>query len=302
MKILVTGALGFIGSNLTERLVRDGHEVTALDNFHTGSEENVSSVKEKIKILRLSSGEIGKAGAGFDAVFHQGVYSSSPMYKENPSLTARVLEEWIAVLEYARRNEGTRLVFASSSSLYNGHRPPHREDMDIKVTDFYTEGRYAMERVARLYEDFYGVHSVGLRYFSVYGPHERSKGKYANLVTQFLWEMKAGREPLILGDGSQTRDFVYVDDVVEANLAALSYGKHGIFNVGTGRSTSLNDVVAMLNRKLGTSIAPRREANRIKNYVAHTQADTSKAASELGFRASVALEDGVGRLIEYYSR
>ncbi len=302
MEILVTGAFGFIGSNLAERLVRDGHSVTALDNFHTGKEENLSSVEGKVKVLRMSSGEIAKAPGRFDAIIHQGVYSSSPMYKENPALTAKVLEEWIAVLEYVRKNDRTKLVFASSSSLYNGQAPPHREDMEIKVTDFYTEGRYAMERISHLYSDLYGIPSVGLRYFSVYGPHERSKGKYANLITQFLWEMKAGKQPVILGDGSQTRDFVYVGDVVEANLAALSYGKHEIFNVGTGNSTSLNDVVALLNRKLGTKITPKYEQNKIRNYVAHTQADTRKAASELKFKAKVSLEEGAGRIIEYYSR
>ncbi len=302
MRILVTGALGFIGSNLTERLVAEGHEVTALDNLHTGKEENVSAVKSKIKILKMSSGEIAKAGSGFDAIFHQGVYSSSPMYKENPLLTAKVLEEWIAVLEYVRKNDRTKLVFASSSSLYNGQEPPHREDMDIKVTDFYTEGRYAMERLSHLYSDLYGVRSVGLRYFSVYGPHERSKGKYANLVTQFLWDLKAGKRPVILGDGTQTRDFVYVGDVVEANLAAVRYDKHDIFNVGTGMSTSLNDVMAMLNKKLGIDVKPVYEPNRIKNYVAHTKADTSKAATMLKFKARVRLEEGADRIIEYYSR
>ncbi len=302
MKILVTGALGFIGSNLTERLVAEGHDVTALDNLHTGKEENVSSVRPKIKILKMSSGEIAKAGTGFDAIFHEGVYSSSPMYKENPALTAKVLEEWIAILDYVRKNDRTKLVFASSSSLYNGQQPPHREDMDIKVTDFYTEGRYAMERISHLYNDLYGIKSVGLRYFSVYGPHERSKGKYANLITQFLWDMKAGKPPVILGDGTQSRDFIYVGDVVEANLAAMRYEKHDIFNVGTGMNTSLNDVMALLNKKLGTSIKARYEPNKIKNYVAHTKADTSKAATMLKFQARVRLEEGADRIIEYYSR
>jgi UDP-glucose 4-epimerase len=300
MKILVTGALGFIGSNITERLVRDGHEVTALDNLHTGNEENVSAVRDSIKVVRMNSGDIGRLGEKFDAVFHEGVYSSSPMYKEDPGLTSKALGEWISVLEYARKSD-CRLVFASSSSLYNGNPPPHREDMEIKVTDFYTEARYAMERLARLYSDLYSVRSVGLRYFSVYGPHERSKGRFANLITQFLWEMQAGRQPMILGDGSQTRDFVYVSDVVEANMLALGYGKHDIFNVGTGRSSALNDIIAILNRKLGKSIEARYEPNKIKNYVQHTEADTSKSSSLLKFRAKVSLEDGVGLLLRHYS-
>ncbi len=299
MKILVTGALGFIGSNITERLVREGHEVTALDNLHTGSEENVSSVKNKIKIVKASSGDIAKMDERFDAILHQGVYSSSPMYKDNPHLVSKALDEWISILEYARKND-TKLVFASSSSLYNGNNPPHKEDMPILVKDYYTEARYAMERMAKLYSDLYGVQSVGLRYFSVYGPHEKSKGKYANLITQFLWEMKAGKQPVILGDGKQTRDFVYVDDVVEANLLALNHKKHDIFNVGTGKSVTLTDMAALLGKKLNSPIKPKYEPNRIKNYVQHTLADTKKAESLLGFKANVSLEDGIGRLIKFY--
>lgn len=299
MKILVTGALGFIGSNITERLVKEGHEVTALDNLHTGSEENISSVKNKIKIIKTGAGDIAKLDECFDAVLHQGIYSSSPMYKENPHLTAKAIDEWISILEYARKNN-TKLVFASSSSLYNGNNPPHKEDMPILVKDYYTEARYAMERLAKLYSDLYGVQSVGLRYFSAYGPHEKSKGKYANLITQFLWEMKAGRQPVILGDGKQTRDFVYVDDVVEANMLALNYKKHDIFNVGTGKSVTLTDMNALLAKQLGKDIKPKYEPNRIKNYVQHTLADTNKAASLLGFRANVSLEEGIGRLIKFY--
>lgn len=300
MKILVTGALGFIGSNITERLVADGHEVVALDNLHTGSEANVSAVKDRIRIVKKNSGDISSLGENFDAILHQGVYSSSPMYKQNPLLTSKVLEEWISILEYVRKNP-CRLVFASSSSLYNGHEPPHREDMDIRITDFYTEGRYAMERLAILYSDLYGVKSVGLRYFSVYGPHEKSKGKYANLITQFLWDIQAGRSPLVLGDGTQSRDFIYVSDVVEANVKALSYGGSDIFNVGTGKSTSLNDVIEILNSKLGKSAKAEYEPNRIKNYVAHTQSDTKKAAALLKFEAKVPLENGVDRIISHYS-
>ena len=300
MKILVTGALGFIGSNLTEKLVIDGHEVVALDNHHTGNEANVAKIKDKIKLVKSNSGEISKLSEKFDVIFHQGVYSSSPMYKENPLLTAKVLEEMISILEYVRKNDSCKLVFASSSSLYNGNNPPHKEDMDIKVTDFYTEGRYAMERLARLYSDLYCVKSVGLRYFSVYGPGEKFKGKYANLITQFLWDLKAGNSPIVLGDGTQSRDFIYVEDVVNANLAALNYSKHDIFNVGTGNGVSLNDVISFLNKKLGTTIKAKYEPNNIKNYVAHTKADMSKSNSLLKFNSKVSLDDGLDRIINYY--
>lgn len=299
MKILVTGAMGFIGSNITERLVRDNHEVTCLDNLHTGTEDNIAPFRGKVKVVRKSSGEIQSLGEKFDAIIHDGIYSSSPMYKEDPHLTAKVIDEWVSVLEFVRKNP-CRLVYASSSSLYNGNAPPHHEGMDIKATDFYTEGRFSMERVARLYSEFYGVKSVGLRYFSVYGKNERAKGKYANLVTQFLWDMQAGKAPVILGDGKQTRDFVNVDDVVNANMLALRYEATDVFNVGTGRSVSLNEVVALLNMKLKTGIAAEYRENKIKNYVAHTKADTKKAEMKLGFRAKIALEQGIDRLIEHY--
>ena len=299
MKILVTGGLGFIGSNLAERLLNEGHDVSVLDNLHTGNKDNVQSIKDRISIFEMDSGDIEKTGEKYDVIFHQGVYSSSPMYKKNPHLTAKAVDEWISILEYAKANN-SKIVFACSSSVYNGQEPPHREDMEIKVTDYYTEARYAMERLAKLYNDLYGVHSVGLRYFSCYGPHESSKKTYANLITQFLWDMKKDQRPVIFGDGSQTRDFTYVDDVVEANIKALAYDKFGIFNVGNGRSASLNDVVKILNEKLGKNIEPVYQENKIKNYVQHTLADTSKAEQELGFKAKTSLEQGIEKLIGCY--
>ncbi len=300
MKILVTGALGFIGSNITERLVRDGHEVTALDNLHTGNEENVASVKDRIRIVKADSGQIAELGGKYDVILHQGIYSSSPMYKENRHLTSKVVSEMVNILEYAKEN-GSKIVFASSSSVYNQNEPPHREDMDIKVLDFYTEARFPLERLANLYNQFYGVKTIGLRYFSCYGPHERYKGKYANLITQFLWSLQKDEPPEIFGDGSQTRDFTYVDDIVEANILAMNSDiGFGIYNVGTGTATSMKDMYELLRSKMGKSIEARYVENRVKNYVQHTQADTTKAEKELGFRAKVALSDGIGRLIEHY--
>jgi len=300
MKVLVTGALGFIGSNIVERLVKEGHAVTALDSMHTGSEENVLAVKDKIKIVKADSGELAKTGEKYDIIIHEGTSSSSPMYKNDPHLVAKAIDDWISILEYAKANK-TRIVWAATSSVYSGHAPLHREDMDVKVTDFYTEARYEMERLAQLYNMLYGVESIGLRYFSVYGPHERSKGKYANLISQFLWDMQKGEQPVVFGDGSQTRDFTYVSDVVEANMLAMkSRVKFGIYNVGTGHSITINEMIAMLGRKLGKDIKPKYVGNPIKNYVQDTLADTRKAEKELGFKAIVSLEQGIEKLIVYY--
>jgi UDP-glucose 4-epimerase len=294
MKILVTGGLGFIGSHTAARLVAEGHDVHVLDNLHTGSRSNIAAMK-----VRATEGDAGKIAGmkgKFEAVIHLGTYSSSPMYLENPQLVARALADWLAVLDYARRND-SRLVFASSSSLYNGNEPPHREGMPIAVTDFYTEARYAMERLAELYHSLYSLPSAGLRYFSVYGPGERSKGRYANPISQFMWAMEAGEGPVLFGDGMQTRDFIHVDDAVKANLLALGCREHGIFNIGTGKAATFNRVVGLLNAELGTSIRPVYQPNRIRNYVAHTLADTSLAERRLGFRSSVSLEDGIRRLV-----
>jgi UDP-glucose 4-epimerase len=300
MNLLVTGGLGFIGSNIAERLAKDGYNVTIIDNLHTGSEMNIAAIMDKIKIIRANISEIKNIHEKFDCVFHNGIYSSSPMYKENPHLVATVIDEFIALLEYARKNN-TKIILASSSSLYNGLNPPHREDMQIKITDFYTEARLAMERLAELYHMLYGIKVIVLRYFSVYGPHEESKGKYANLISQFLWAIKKDEAPIIYGDGKQTRDFIYVDDVVQANILAMESAiDFGIFNVGTGKATSINHMVALLAKKMGKAIKPTYIPNPIKNYVQHTQADTTKAEHILGFKAKISLEEGIDRLLKYY--
>ena len=156
MKVLVTGGLGFIGSNLAERLVKEGHDVSILDNLHTGNRENLSI---NVKIFEMDAGDIDKTCENYEIVFHNGIYSSSPMYKKDPSLTAKAIGEWISMLEYAK-STGCKIIFACSSSVYNGQKPPHKEDMEIKVTDYYTEARYAMERLAKLQTIIYEIINV----------------------------------------------------------------------------------------------------------------------------------------------
>jgi len=300
MEFLVTGGAGFIGSNLVERLVAEGHAVTVLDNLHTGSEQNISSVRGKIKFIHGNAGRIAELNAKFDGIFHNGIYSSSPMYRENLHLVGQIIDEFISILEYARRNN-SKVVFASSSSVYSGLNPPHREDMPIKVTDFYTEARLPLERLGELYHALYGISVIGLRYFSVYGPHEESKGKYANLITQFLWSLKKGQPPVIFGDGNQKRDFTYVDDIVDANLLSMN-SKIGfdVFNAGTGSTYTINQMYSILSKKMGTSMEPKYVQNPIKNYVQYTQADTNKAEKILGFKAKLDLSSGIDSLLEYY--
>uniref|UniRef100_UPI0034E255A7 NAD-dependent epimerase/dehydratase family protein n=1 Tax=Methanothrix sp. TaxID=90426 RepID=UPI0034E255A7 len=184
MTALVTGGAGFIGSNLVEELVRRGEDVIVLDNLQTGSLRNLEGLD--VEVVTMSCNDIPRLDVNAEMIYHLGIPSSSPMYKENPFLVGEALNGFIAVMELARRCSA-RVVYASTSSLYNGLEPPHREDMEIRVTDYYTEARFAMERIAELYRRLLNVSSLGMRFFSVYGPREESKGKYANMITKFLW-------------------------------------------------------------------------------------------------------------------
>jgi UDP-glucose 4-epimerase len=292
MSTLITGGAGFIGSNLVEELLKEGEDIVVLDNMHTGSPSNLKGLQGSLKLIQASCNDLPGMDLHPEKIYHLGIPSSSPMYKKNPYLVGEALNGFTAVFELARRT-GARVVYASSSSLYNGLLPPHREDMTIRVADYYTEARLAMERMAELYKQLYDVDSLGMRFFSVYGPKEEAKKEYANMVTQFLWEMREGKTPVIFGDGSQTRDFTYVNDVVRALQLAMKSDYHGILNVGTGKSYSFNNVIEILNQKLLLSVKPHYKENPIKNYVMHTLADTKKAKTKIGFEAKYDLVEGL---------
>jgi UDP-glucose 4-epimerase len=299
MSTLVTGGAGFIGSNLVEDLLASGEEVVVLDNMHTGSKINLEGLRGLLRIVQASCNDIPGLDLSPEKIYHLGIPSSSPMYKKDPFLVGEAINGTTAIFELARRISA-RVIYASSSSLYSGLNPPHREDMHIQVTDYYTEARLAIERIAELYKRLFNVDSIGMRFFSVYGPKERAKKQYANMVTQFLWEMQDGRSPVIFGDGSQTRDFIYVKDVIRALQMAMDSSYHGVLNVGTGKAYSFNEVVGMLNQKLESAVEPKYTENPIKNYVQHTMADTSKCREILKFEAQYTLKEGIDKLVEYY--
>jgi len=296
-RILITGGAGFIGSNLAEELVKDNY-VTILDNFHTGSWENLKDIKDKVKVIEASSGEILNFVLHPDVVFHFGIASSSPMYKENHDLVGEVINDAINVFEFAKREKVKKVIFASSSSIYNGLPVPFKEDMELNVTDYYTEARICIERLAKLYYQLHGVNSIGLRFFSIYGPHEKAKGIYANVISQFLWEMRKDKAPVIFGDGTQARDCIFVKDVVKAcKLAMNSDLKCEAINIGTGTSYTFNEIVDTLNKLLGKNLKPIYIKNEISNYVPHTLANTTKARSLLGFVSTYSLEKGIKQIL-----
>ncbi|MBL7206839.1 MAG: NAD-dependent epimerase/dehydratase family protein [Candidatus Aenigmarchaeota archaeon] len=293
MKILITGIAGFIGSNLAERLVKDGHEVLGYDNFLSGLPDNVKNLNiemvEKIDDLKV------------DKIFHLGMPSSSPMYREDRFKIIEAVEITLKVLELAKKLN-VHIVYATTSSIYNGNEPPYKEDMKVHITDFYTEARYFIERLFDLYDKFYGITSVGLRFFSVYGPNDQGKGKYANTVTQFALDMINGKEPVLYGDGSQERDFIHVEDVVEALIKASEHKKTDIFNTGTGKAYSFNDLIGAINKALGTEIKPKYIENPFKAYLSCTLADTTKAENVLGFKSKYEFEEGIKKQVEYLKK
>ena len=297
MSVLVTGGAGFIGSNLVEDLLASEKKVTVLDNMDTGSMSNLKDLNGDLKVIEASCVDASKFDLKPEAIYHLGIPSSSPMYKRNPFLVGEAINGTIAVFELARSAK-CRVVYASSSSLYSGLTPPHREDMTIQVTDYYTEARLAIERIAELYKRLFDVPSAGMRFFSVYGPKAEAKKQYANMISQFLWEMMEGKTPVIYGDGTQTRDFTYVKDIVRALRLAMGSDYHGILNVGTGKAHSFNDVIDIINEGIGSVIKPKYVDNPIKNYVSHTLADTSKTKEILGFEACCTLNDGIRSLIK----
>ena len=291
-RILITGGAGFIGSNLVESLYRD-NEVTVLDNLHTGKKSNIKgAIGNGVVFVKGDAKDIKKMKEDFDYIFHLGIYSASPMYRDNPSLVGEVIHGITDVLEYGKEYN-TPIVFASTSSIYNGIAPPHKENVIPGVTDYYTEARIACERLGELYAKLHELNVAAMRFFSVYGYNDIGKGVYSNLLTQFMSAMMKNERPVIYGDGEQRRDFVFVSDVVDALQKASSVKGFNVYNVGTGRSYSLNEAVERLQKITGSKIKPKYVRMPVKNYVMVTQADTSKAKREIGFSARVALDKGL---------
>lgn len=306
-KALVTGGAGFIGSNIVQELVKEGVEVVVLDDLYLGSETNLEDVRQEIEFIQGSVTDeesIEKAIEGCDTVFHLAARSSSPMHKENPAEGARInVEGFIKTVEAAKNSEVEKIVYASTSSMYGSVEPPHTEDMGEYPTNLYTASKMSRELYAKVYSQETDIHFTGLRYFSVYGPREKAKGKYANVITQFMWKMMDGEKPVIWGDGSQSRDFTFVKDIARANIKAAEIKQETngeYYNIGTGRDVDFNTLVEMLNIALGTSIEPEHIEHPRDNPVMTTKADNTKAREQLGWEPEVDLEEGIRKTYSFY--
>lgn len=306
-KALVTGGAGFIGSNIVEMLVEKDIDVVVLDDLYLGERSNLSNVQDQIEFIEgsvLDKETVEEAVEGCDVVFHQAARSSSPMHKDNPAEGARVnIEGFVNTCEASIEEGVEKVVYASTSSMYGSVKPPHKEDMDLEPVNLYTASKMSREMYARCYSYTEKIETTGLRYFSVFGPHEKGKGKYANVVTQFLWKMMDDEQPVIWGDGTQERDFVFVEDVARANILAAETGKEldgEVFNIGRGDPVTFNQVVDTLNQVLDKNIEPEKVENPRDKYVQEHKADNSKAKNVLGWKPQYSFEEGLQKAVNYY--
>jgi UDP-N-acetylglucosamine/UDP-N-acetyl-alpha-D-glucosaminouronate 4-epimerase len=304
---LVTGGAGFIGSHVAEALCARGDRVRVLDNFSTGKRENLGHLKsvELIEGDVADPSKVAAAVAGVDCVFHQAALASVPRSVERPLDTNEAcVTGTLNVLDQARRAGVRRLVYAASSSAY-GDQPnsPKREtDRPVPISP-YGAAKLAGEAYCQAFAATYGFETVALRYFNVFGPRQDPHSQYSAVIPLFITALLEGRRPTIFGDGHQSRDFTYVDNVVQGNLLAadapaeVTSGR--TFNVANGHSTSLLELLRVLNKLLGTSIQPVHEAPRVGD-VRESLADITQARECLGYEPQVGFEEGLRRSIAYY--
>lgn len=293
MRYLVTGASGLIGANLASELSSQ-HNVVGLCNLSPGSKDNLKHfsgefIQGDIRTFDLDS--LGK----FDAIFHQAAITDTTVTDRNLMLAVNV-EAFIRILEYASRTGCRKVVYASSAATYGKGRIPMKETDPPAPANIYGESKVYMERRTEAFcKENPGMSVVGLRYFNVYGPGEVHKIKAASMVYQLYSQIAAGKYPRIFKWGEQFRDFIYVKDVVLANQKALEFPRTGahIFNVGTGVPTTFNKVIGVLNMALGADKPTDYFDNPYDFYQNHTQADTSRAESVLGFKCKVTPESGI---------
>ena len=316
MKTLVIGGAGFIGSHLVERLLRDGHSVRVLDNLTTGKRENLAAVGKDVELVVADvrhPERLQQEMRGCEVVFHQAAIVSVPYSVEHPHETLDVnLQGTLNVLDAARKEGVRRVVMASSAAIY-GEDPelPKRETMVPSPISPYGLEKLASEHYLAIWAKLFGIETVGLRYFNVFGPRQDPSSPYSGVISIFVDRILKGENPTIFGDGLHSRDFVFVADVVEANLLAGTRAarppKAGdkassrVYNIGGGKRTTLNELAAALGKICGRDVKPKHAEPRAGD-IRDSLADISRAREELGFEPRVPVEEGLKRLVESLKR
>ena len=302
-KVLITGGLGFIGSNLAHYLLSKGFEISLIDNLLLGSTENVSDIKDKIEVIigDVRNEKDMEKAKNIDYIVHLASSSASPMFWEDlrGSITNNI-DGYLAVLEYAKKFNIKKVVYATTSSIYGNNHTPLKEETSVIPPNFYSVSKLSIEYLSDIYNKTYGLECIGFRFMSVYGPGEKSKGKYANLASQFLWQMQEGKRPVIYGDGKQRRDFTNVIDICRAIELGIECRKNfgsRVFNIGSGKDYSLIELVEIINNLLRINLKPIFIKNPMKEGYIYTQlADLTRIKKELGYKPSVPLAEGLRKI------
>ncbi len=314
-RFLVTGGAGFIGSNLTERLLKDGHLVRVLDDFSNGREENLHFSPNLIQNLEIIRGDIRdrslclQACEGVDYIFHEAALGSVPRSIEDPQTTNEININGTLNLLWAAKETGVkRFIYAASSSAYgdkedpSGKVIPKKETMAPSPLSPYAVSKLTGEYYCQVFSQVYGLETVILRYFNVFGPRQDPHSMYAAVVPKFITALLKGEPPVIFGDGEQSRDFTYIDNVVEANLRACFAGPEAVgevFNIACGRRTTINELYRLIAQIIGSDLEPIYAPPR-PGDVRHSLADTSKAENILGLKELVDLETGLQKTVVWY--
>jgi len=306
VQVLVTGGAGFIGSHVVRRLLALGRDVRVLDNLSTGQSSNLSSVFREIDLVErdlrnLSS--VTRAMRGCDAVVHLGAVPSVPRSIADPGTTHVANATGTLNVLIAAREEGVgRVVFASSSSIYGANAElPKRESSKPLPISPYAVSKLAAESYCQSFFQVYGLETVALRYFNVFGPRQDPQSEYAAVIPKFIWAFRHGEPPVIFGDGEQSRDFTFVDNVVDANIAALETAGVGgrVYNIACGQQITLNQLAVGLRKEIGATVEAVHGPPR-PGDVRHSVADISLARDELAYEPTVGLEEGLRRTVAYF--
>ncbi len=294
MRALVTGAAGFIGSNLCQALAEKGFSVVGLDDFSVGHFENLRDIPVDVIGADLRRSQDWEARAGkVDVVFHEAAITDTTVTDQLKMMEINV-EAFRSLLSWAAMTGASKVVYASSAGVYGDGPVPMRESAPTKPLNVYAFSKRVMETVAAEFAATHPKISVtGLRYFNVFGPREKFKGASASMIWQLSRQMAAGKNPRVFEFGEQYRDFVYVKDVVAANLAASTSKTNEVFNVCTGKKTTFNEIIASLNEVMGTNLKPEYFKNPYSFYQDETLGDPRSALLALNFKASYSTAEGI---------
>jgi UDP-glucose 4-epimerase len=308
MKALVTGGAGFIGSHLAAYLAALGHEVRILDNFSTGHRSNVVDLSDNVEVVEgdiTSYERVHHAVEGCEGVFHCAALPSVPRSVQDPLTSHATNATGTLNLLLCARDAGVRrVVFASSSSVYGSKQAlPKREDMTPAPISPYAVGKLAGEGYCRSFTEVFGVETVALRYFNVFGPRQDPRSQYSAAIPRFISALLRGRQPVVFGDGEQSRDFTYVQNVVDASFSAMdALGVAGqVFNVAFGAEVKVNYLLAELGNVLDVEVNPEYVAPR-PGDISQSVADCSRARDALGYEPQVGLAEGLRLTVEHYQR